>query len=490
LTIVEVEAPFRATPRQNDLAKAWHDPAVTRLLASGAIRSGKTQAAARLLVETALTQPSLYLVARATYRELKDSTQRAMLYGDGALPPLIPYEALVGGSLTSGYRASDEQVSFANGAQIIFRSLEENAAEKIRNLSLGGALVDQIEELRYEDGERLYDELLGRLSDPRGPRKLLAVANPAGLTHWLYRRYVQTPDRGTALVHFTMRDNAANLPPGYVDDMEATKETRPGWYRTFVLGEWGAIEDAAYTVEPDHLIGSFRLEDSYSRFEAADYGLNGAPWCLWVVDYEGNLVAYDMLYEKGLLPSQLVPLVRAKQQDWGESQTCWMDPSVWHRVGTVDKLGAPVMLAHEFTQAGVGLSPANNDPRAGMIRVRELLHLDKDHLFPPWHPTKAGQPGAPRMFFTDRVSRLVDEIRSAPLQPLEKRDGGEIVDPEWESRSGHAAAMARYAVMSRPEASERPEPVIDDPRARALRESFEAEERAAEEAELERSLYA
>jgi hypothetical protein len=31
------------------------------------------------------------------------------------------------------------------------------------------------------------------------------------------------------------------------------------------------------------------------------------------------------------------------------------------------------MLADEFTDNGVPLEPANNDPRAGMIRLRELL---------------------------------------------------------------------------------------------------------------------
>jgi hypothetical protein len=435
------------------------------LLASGAIRSGKTQAAARLLVETALQHPALYLVARATYRELKDSTQRAMLYGDGSLPPLIPHEVLQGGSLRTGYRASDEQVKLANGAEIIFRSLEENATEKIRNLSLAAVLVDQIEELRYEEGERLYDELLGRLSDPRGPRKLLAVANPAGLTHWLYRRYVQTPDRGTRLVHFTMRDNALNLPEGYVEQMEATRESRPGWYRTFVLGDWGAIDDAAYILEPAHLIDGFRLEDSHNRFEAADYGFNGAPWALVAVDYDGNLVFHDMLYVKDLLPSELVPLVQQKRwETWGNN-SCFMDPSVWHRTGQINKWGAPAMLADEFSDNGVHLTPANNDPRAGMARIRELLRLDPEHRFPTWHPRR-GEPGAPRVFFDKtRCKRLVDELRSAPLQPYDKRDGGEIVDPEWESRNGHAAAMARYAVMSRPSPSTEPQPEIEDPRA-------------------------
>lgn len=445
---------------------------MTRLLASGAIRSGKTQAACRLLVETALEQPSQYLVSRQTYQALRDTTQRAMLYGDGPLPPLIPSEVLRGQSLSKAFNQQTNRVYLANGSEIVFRSLEEAQPEKIRGLTLGGALIDQVEELRYEEGERLYDEIIGRLSDERGPQKLLAIANPAGLDHWVYRRFIAQPDEGSAVVQFTIHDNAENLGVEYVAGLEAMRETRPHWYETFVLGIWGAIQDAAYFIEPAHLVDGFQLEDSFDRFEAADYGLNGAPWCLWATDYEGNLIAVDMLYEKDLLPSQLVPLIRRKREiGWGEPWATYIDPSIWHRTGTLNKWGAPATLADEFTENGIALLRANNDPRAGMTRLRELLRCDPDHPFPPWHP-RAGQPGSPRVFFTPQVQKLVDELRSAPMQPLDKRDGGEIVDPEWESRNGHAAAMARYAVMSRPDASTEPEVFNPDMRTRQLDEAL------------------
>jgi hypothetical protein len=170
---VAVLGGFEPTVRQLDAARICLDPAVRVVVLDGAIRSGKTQAAARILLEWAVEQPATYLVARSTYRSLKDSTEKALLFGDGGLPPLIPPE------LVAQYRASDELVRLRSGAEILFRSLEEGQVSKILNLSLAGVLVDQIEELDPGDpGERVFDTLLGRLSDPRGPRKLLAVANP------------------------------------------------------------------------------------------------------------------------------------------------------------------------------------------------------------------------------------------------------------------------------------------------------------------------
>ena len=122
---LKVAAPFAGTAKQWDVGYHFHDPAVRVVLAGGAIRSGKTQAAGVVLVETALNPEHVgtYLVARLTYRELKDSTQKAMLYGDGALPPLIPPAAI------DQYRASDEIVRLVNGSEIGRASCRERVSE-------------------------------------------------------------------------------------------------------------------------------------------------------------------------------------------------------------------------------------------------------------------------------------------------------------------------------------------------------------------------
>jgi hypothetical protein len=153
-----------------------------------------------------------------------------------------------------------------------------------------------------------------------------------------------------------------------------------------------------------------------------------------------------------------------------------MDPAVWHRIGARNRWGAPAMLADEFTDGGVHLVPGNNDPRAGFMRLRTLMECDPEHPFPEWHPRR-GEKGAPRLFVVGRrCPQLVEQIKSAPLQPLDKRDGGEMIDPIWESRSGHAVAAARYAVLSRPMPSEKSEDEITDPRAALHARQIDGEE--------------
>lgn len=359
-----------------------------------------------------------------------------------------------GATLTFGYAESERDIYRYQGSDWLFVGWDELT--------------------QFPPGPYRY--LFSRLRRNKGvniPLRVRAAANPGGVGHqWVLQRFPiaagKTPGdcAGRVFIPARVQDNPGLDVDEYVQSLAELDDTLKA---QLLHGDWGAFEGQAFTVDDRHLVDSFPLSDAHDRFEAADYGLNGAPWCLWPVDFEGNLVAYDMLYERNLLPSDVAALVVARRKSgWGLDNRAFVDPSVWHRTGARDKWGRPAMLADEFTQAGVDVQAANNDPRAGLIRLRELLACDPDHRFPSWHP-RAGEPGAPRIFFhRGRCASLVEELRSAPLQPIDRRLGGEIIDPEWESRHGHAVAMCRYAVMTRPDPSPAPAPVPESQQAEAL----------------------
>jgi hypothetical protein len=354
--------------------------------------------------------------------------------------------------------------------------------------------VDQIEELDPGDaGERLFDTLLGRLSDPRGPRKLLAVANPAGLVSWQYRRLINatTCDTGVARVHFTLRDNEANLPIDYLAAMEATKGTRPHWHASFVEERWGAFEGQAFEEfsEQVHVVEPFELPTGWERFESMDHGANNPTcWLLWAVDYDGNLLVCDEYYSSGLVSRHAPEILRRRQEWWRPSSwsnTCWADPSIFARHGLSDRLGRPASIATEYGDYDIGLSPANNDRKAGYLRLCELLHPDPARTPPPWVTVPSQREGAPRLYVFSTCTHLIDQLQSAPLA-AEGADAGEAVDPKWASAHGHAIDAARYGALSRPSPSEEPPPPLPDERAEALRRSFEAEREQDAELEWER----
>jgi PBSX family phage terminase large subunit len=444
--IARVAAPFRATLKQRELAKHWKDPDVKTVLIGGAIRSGKTQAAARLIVETAIEQPAVYLVARSTYRELEDSTKKALLYGDGNMPPLIPPE------LIDAYRASDNVVKLKTGAEILFRSLEESQVGKVMNLTLGGVFIDQIEELDGgEAGERIFDTLLGRLSDPRGPRKLIAVANPGGMTHWVHRRLVdeQTRDGNARYVHVTLRDNAHNLEPDYVHEMYKTQKTRPAWYRSFVLGEWGAFEGAAFNEFDSeiHIVEPFeQVPESWGVFQSLDHGFNHPTAILtWLADDDGNLIVVAEYSKPGLV-SKHAAEIKESQQDIGAVEI-FADPSVFASQGLQDRPGTPASVASEYAKNGIKLEPANNDRVAGYGRLLELLHVEEGRIPPPWSQVRENAGGAPRLFVFSTCKELIRQLKSAPVSS-DGSDPGEAVDKKWESEHGHCVASLRYGAMA------------------------------------------
>jgi hypothetical protein len=202
--------------------------------------------------------------------------------------------------------------------------------------------------------------------------------------------------------------------------------------------------------------------------------LNGVAWALVATDFDGNLVFVDSIYRADLLPDEVAELVIAKRKGgWGLANAVLADPSIWHRTGGRDKWGNPATVATEFSDAGVAMTPAENDPRAGLLRLRTLMEPDPEHRFPDWHP-RAGEFGSPRVFIVERACpELVEQLRAAPLQPIDKPDGGEKIDPEWEGRHGHACAMSRYACLSRPGASKPAEVWDEDPRRRAMKAYIE-----------------
>lgn len=418
----------------------------------GAVGGGKTAALLMSALRFVDVPGYAALILRRTFQELEQP--------GNVIPQSLQWFATVPEPTRPVYNKTEHIWTFPSGAVIRFGHLDSPGA--MMRYQGGGYHMLGFDELTHFTQEAY--EFIGfsrTRRPPTGPLSqvpihIRATANPGGTGHlWVKQRFITHRKPEVLFVPAKLDDNPGIDKPDYVRRLD---KLDPILRQQLLDGDWGAFQGAAFTVTEEHLVDEFPLADSHDRFEAADYGLNGAPWALWCVDYEGNLVGYDMLYERDLIPSQLCPLILAKRAaGWGSGSHAYLDPSVWHRTGGVNRWGQPAMLADEFTDNGVSVLPANNDPRAGLIRVRELLRPDPEHPFPNWHP-RAGQLGAPRMFFVrSRFAPVVEELRSAPLQPIDKRSGGEIIDPEWESRYGHSVAMTRYACMTRPEPSTEPQ---------------------------------
>jgi len=306
-----------------------------------------------------------------------------------------------------------------------------------------------------------------RMQELGVPIRVRAAANPGGIGHaWVKKRFLDQRSPSTVFIPAKAADNPGLDVADYIEN--SLSHLGDILRRQLLDGDWGAFEGAAFhKFDPAvHVVPRFELPSSWERFESVDPGINNpTAWLAWAVDHEGNLLVFDSVYtdEGEGLPSKVAPRVLARRELWA-STVAHTDPSAWNRSGGLNRWGLPASLATEYEDAGVQLSPANNDPRAGYARLRELLEPDPRRLYPDWHP-RAREPGAPRLFIIgETCPELVEQLPAAPLQPIEKRLAGEIIDPDWESAYGHAVASARYGAMSRPDASDLPAGPPPEPR--------------------------
>jgi PBSX family phage terminase large subunit len=469
-----VGAPFVATEEQRAVASAWWErdwrrrPVNRIVMVPGGVGVGKSQGAGRVWIESLVrSKPTVALAGRLYSRELDDSTIRMFLDGDGALGPLIPRE------LIKEHRRSDNLVELTTGTIIHFRHLDDPA--KFLNVVYGSMFIDQIEELpATAEGELLFDTLLGRLRDPNGTRQMMCVANPTSKLHWTYRRLVNpaTRDAAVCVVPMTLAGNEANLPPDYVERLRATEHTRPTWYRTYVLGEWGSFESAAYGSfsERTHVIEPFEIPTHWERLVGLDHGSNH-PTCALAIaaDTDGNLVVFDSYYSPGLV-SQHQPAIRQRYEKglpvsgrngvvvnrWrqpGDDQPyIYADPSMWANHGHVNRWGVPASIATEYHDRGTFLIKANHDRAAGHLRILESLNIDESRIPPPWADMPPDVKGAPRLFIFSHCKELIEQIQAAPMAK-DGANAGEAVDPDFESDHLHAHAALRYALMAWPSPS-------------------------------------
>lgn len=364
------------------------------------------------------------------------------------------------------WSGQDKKFTFPSGATLTFGYLQTDA-DMFRYQSAEFQYVGFDELTQFS--QRQYEYLFSRmraLESLNVPIRMRAASNPGGIGHgWVKKRFIT--DRAPEVIYVPARlaDHPdESFKAGYRQSLAKLDDVTRRQYED---GDWDVAAGLAFHVIPAvHLVGDVEIPQAWNRFEAMDFGVaNPTAVGIFGVDYDGNCLLFDCHYRGDTLVSDHARAIEAKRQVWwpsGESPLCYADPSMWARKGHVNRWGDPATDVTAFQEEGIGgLVQANNERRAGRIRVAELLKPDPARPFPAWHRL-AGQTGAPRFFINShRCPDVVEQLQVAPLLPVEsgKQGAGEIVDPDWESHDGHGVAMVRYGLMSRPSPSLEPPPL-------------------------------
>jgi len=224
---------IKLTPKQIEFV----NDKSAELLMSGGFRCGKTVALAIKLWLICQWFPLNQILLGRKSRTDLDATTLATMF---EMFPTGSYKYKVGPGI----------IEFPNGSLIHCKGLDtdaggddtKKASQRIKGMTLGGAALDQLEEI----DPKMYQDISGRLTIDIPYRPIFCTTNPA--TYWAYEYFKAEPMPGTTLLETGMLDNAENLPEGFIEQ----QMTKPRSYvERFVLGIWDPTNVQEGRVFPD-----------------------------------------------------------------------------------------------------------------------------------------------------------------------------------------------------------------------------------------------
>jgi len=371
--------------------------------------------------------PQLGMIARQTYPELRDSTQRTffeLLHLCGFLPG-VHYE----------YKKQENRCIFANGHEIIFRSLDDPA--KLLSINLGWFYIDQAEEV----SEEVFLTLLGRLRAVSTPQCWI-TGNPLG-HNWVWHRFIHDPVPGNIMFNAKTEENKDNLPDGYIDSLK--KNYNEIWINRYLYGSWDAFEGQIYPdFEPSiHVVNDFNPDPSWRRFIAIDHGRTNPTAVLWgAVDQDDKIWIYREHYEAGQDADYHCRAINAYQNE-GRYETYVIDPSTGP-----GKKDDPETIGNRYRQMNIPVIGANNDVQGGIDKVTEYIKRNKifmtrscENLRREMVNYQWEQPSASRMDLNspekplkkddhavDSLRYLVGEVVRSAKKPDERNETERFID--------------------------------------------------------------
>jgi predicted phage terminase large subunit-like protein len=245
------------TERQQ-AADALLNSAATHCMLFGGSRSAKTFTIVRKIVERALRHKSRHAIMRFRFNHLKASVIFDTL-------PKVMELCFPGAQEGSKLDKSDWFFTLPNGSEIWFGGLDEKErTEKILGQEHSSIFLNECSQIPLASREIAVTRLAQNVGLPL---KLFYDCNPPSKRHWSFSIFIDKidPNRHQPLVspenycalQMNPAHNAANLPPGYIAELEQLDERKR---RRFLLGVFSDDDDSAlWTPE---LLDRGRLIDS------------------------------------------------------------------------------------------------------------------------------------------------------------------------------------------------------------------------------------
>lgn len=272
--------PLKLTAKQREGLMLLQDPNKETILFTGGSRSGKTFLIMEYMVGRAFQFPgSRQLIVR---KNLVDA--RGSIWDDSLPKYLNLYIPESEYTLVK----SELKVQFRNGSTIVLGGLDdEDRAQKCLGTEYITIFCNEATQMTFPVIGMLKTRLAQKVKDINGTftavNKMILDCNPQSERHWLYLWGVKLLDPTTkpfrqikdadkhALLHWTAYDNLENLPPGYIDTLDALPDIAR---QRMLLGKWCGGEGQIFKDfdEKIHTCEPFVLPQYWARFSAIDFG--------------------------------------------------------------------------------------------------------------------------------------------------------------------------------------------------------------------------
>lgn len=287
----------------------------------GGYGSGKTWALCRAVIGLAFADPlSRILVGRQFSTDLRDTTQAQFFEMIDQIEQRVrgEYTGLSGKGLLGEFAAVKNEYQFTNGSLVMFRPLDE-AEKKYKSLNASAFGVDEASEVSIN----AMLLLKSRIRKTGHRRVGFVVSNPTSTRHWLYEWFVRDPKEGKPLPdHRFFRaptvENAANLPPNYVETLKAAYPE--DWVRLYLEGEWGELRTGQRPVFPTFEtklhVGPTEWFKKKPVFVGIDWGWKN-PGVVWVqTNDQSQLMIHRCWFPREIHTYSLGEGIKKRNDEW------------------------------------------------------------------------------------------------------------------------------------------------------------------------------
>ena len=312
----------RIAPQQI-YAPLYHNKDKFIILVTGGRGSGKSFNVStfieRLLFEVKHTSPAKRIVHQILY------TRYTMVSASISVIPEFMEKVELDGNAKWYTHTKTDVKNLRSGGAVMFRGIKTSSGNQTAKLkSIHGITTFVVDEAEEWVSEREFETIMLSIRQKGIQNRIIIVMNPTDNNHWVYKRFIENTHKEVEFdgvpvqisthqnvlhIHTTFLDNAENLSPEFIKEVEDMKKKNPEKYAHTVIGRWADVAEGAVFKH----IGVVKDFPKWCKKVAIglDFGytndVSAAMMCGMIDD---NLYISELFYRTDMLSSDLIKELR------------------------------------------------------------------------------------------------------------------------------------------------------------------------------------